>query len=176
MLAKVTYINGMEAGSEVLSNTILQEPVKEILVKGTLKISTSQTSNGSTLKSKYPLPLRGNFRLTSKFGPRNTGISGASSYHRGIDLAAPSGTPIYASMAGTVIKSGSASGYGLVIYINHANGVQTRYGHCSKLLVKNGAKVKQGDLIALVGSTGVSSGPHVHFEVRVNGTAVNPLK
>ena len=72
--------------------------------------------------------------------------------------------------------SGSASGYGLVIYLDHGGGVQTRYGHCSTLLVKSGARVQAGQLIALVGNTGRSTGPHCHFEVRINGNAVDPLK
>ena len=94
----------------------------------------------------------------------------------GVDLAAPKGTPIYASRDGTISYSGASSGYGLLVEINHGSGITTRYGHCSKLLVKKGQKVKQGQIIALVGSTGHSTGPHCHFEIRINGTPVNPEK
>ena len=102
--------------------------------------------------------------------------SGASSNHRAIDWATPTGTAIWASSGGTVSVAGWQSGYGYVVYINHPDGNQTRYGHLSKLLVSVGQKVKQGQKIALSGNTGRSTGPHLHFELRVNGTPVNPYK
>ena len=120
------------------------------------------------------LPLS-NYTITSYFGTRDTGIDGASTFHNGVDLGAPYGTPIYASEDGQVTFAGSSSGYGLLVKISHGGGVETRYGHCSTLLVKSGQYVEKGDIIALVGSTGVSSGNHVHFEVRINGTPVDPL-
>lgn len=93
-----------------------------------------------------------------------------------MDWATPTGTPVYASCGGTVAKAGWGSGYGYVVYINHEDGRQTRYGHLSKVLVSAGQKVKQGDKIALSGNTGVSTGPHLHFEILINGSQVNPLK
>lgn len=173
--ARVSYVNGREVAREVVSETVTQEPVKEIVLKGTKKVSNTSNAPAQTGQTtggyKYPLPLTsGSYRISSRFGARSLG------YHKGVDLAAPIGTPIYASRAGTVTYSGSASGYGLVIYLDHGGGVQTRYGHCSKLLVKSGARVQAGQLIALVGNTGRSTGPHCHFEVRINGTAVDPLK
>jgi len=120
---------------------------------------------------KFPYPVSG-YRISSPFGWRES----TQSYHKGIDLAVPIGTPIYAADSGTVAFSGNASGYGLVVYINHSGGYQTRYGHCSRLVVKAGDTVKKGQLIAYSGNTGKSSGPHCHFEIRVNGNAVDPKK
>jgi murein DD-endopeptidase MepM/ murein hydrolase activator NlpD len=94
--------------------------------------------------------------------------------HQGIDFAALAGSPIFATAAGKVIHSGWESGYGNSIIIEHDSGIQTRYAHCAKLLVKTGARVSQGDIIAKVGSTGHSTGPHLHFEVIVNGERRNP--
>ena len=116
----------------------------------------------------------GTYRITSRFGPRNTGIPGASKYHKGIDLAATLGTPVSSVMAGTVIKAGSASGYGQVIIVQHPDGTTTRYGHVSKIDVKVGDTVSAGQKIGEVGNEGVSSGPHLHFEYLINGTQVDP--
>ncbi len=109
--------------------------------------------------------------ITSRFGNRE---SIRSHGHTGLDIAAPAGTPIKAAADGTVLFSGYSGGYGYVVKLNNGNGVQTYYGHCSKLYVSAGEKVKAGDVIAAVGSTGNSTGNHLHFEVRVNGTEVNP--
>ncbi|HUF02026.1 MAG TPA: peptidoglycan DD-metalloendopeptidase family protein [Gaiellaceae bacterium] len=95
--------------------------------------------------------------------------------HEGIDITAPTGTPIWAAAAGTVIWSGWRGGYGNAVVVDHGNGLATLYAHASALLVGVGQQVSQGQAVALVGSTGNSSGPHLHFEVRVNGVAVDPL-
>jgi murein DD-endopeptidase MepM/ murein hydrolase activator NlpD len=171
--AKITYINGMESKEEVISQTVITPAQDRIVLRGTKKVQKS--AGGSVGSGKFICPIKASYRISSTFGPRNL-AGAASNYHYGTDLAAPTGTPIYASRAGTVTKSGSASGYGLVIYIDHGDGVQTRYGHCSRLLVSKGQKVSQGQLIALVGATGDATGPHLHFEIRINGTAVNPQK
>ncbi len=113
-------------------------------------------------------PARGT--LTSRYGWRYR------RQHEGIDLAAPRGTPIYAARDGVVEYSGWKGGYGRVVFIGHGGGVTTVYGHASKLLVQPGQRVKKGQLIALVGCTGYCTGPHLHFEVRVNGRSVNPLR
>ena len=130
---------------------------------------------GTKIPPTYVKPISGG-RLTSGFGNRKAPTKGASTYHKGVDWATPTGTSVYASCGGTVTKAGWGSGYGYVGYIDHEDGKQTRYGHLSKVLVSVGQKVKQGDRIALSGNTGVSTGPHLHFEIRVNGTPVNPLK
>jgi Peptidase family M23 len=96
--------------------------------------------------------------------------------HKGIDIAAGTGTPIAAAKAGTVTFAGSQSGYGNVVYISHGNGVETRYGHMSKITCRRGLQVSQGTKIGEVGSTGHSTGPHCHFEIRINGSPVNPAK
>lgn len=113
--------------------------------------------------------------VTSGFGPRNTGIAGASRNHKGIDIAAPIGTAVVSSREGRVTRATTgASGYGTVIYVDHGNGIETRYAHLSKMNVKVGDTVKQGQVIGNVGNTGVGSGPHLHFEIRRNGTAIDP--
>jgi murein DD-endopeptidase MepM/ murein hydrolase activator NlpD len=95
--------------------------------------------------------------------------------HAGIDLAAPLGTPIYATADAMVERSEWANGYGNLIELNHGRGIQTRYGHLSRSLVKAGQRVKRGQLIAHMGSTGRSTGSHLHYEVRIDGKAVNPI-
>ena len=114
-------------------------------------------------------------RITSKFGPRKPPIAGASDFHRGIDIGAKSGTDIYAAASGTVVISEYNYSAGNYIMISHGDGLYTVYMHCSKLLVAEGAKVSQGDTIGLVGTTGISTAPHLHFGVRVNGQYVDPL-
>lgn len=109
--------------------------------------------------------------ITSRFGNRE---SIRTSGHTGLDIAAPAGTPIKAAADGKVIFSGYSGGYGYVVKLDNGNGVETYYGHCSKLYVSTGEKVEAGDVIAAVGSTGNSTGNHLHFEVRVNGNEVNP--
>ena len=109
--------------------------------------------------------------ITSRFGNRE---SIRSSGHTGLDIAAPYGTAIKAAASGTVKFAGYSGGYGYVVKMSHGNGIETYYGHCSKLYVSTGQKIEAGDTIAAVGSTGNSTGNHLHFEVRVNGSEVNP--
>lgn len=113
-------------------------------------------------------------RLTSLHGWRQDPINGTKSWHSGLDIAAPTGTPIGACLEGEVVFSGSGRGYGNHVIIDHGNGWHSLYGHNSKNLVKVGDKIKTGQEIAKVGSTGRSTGPHVHFELRLNGAAVDP--
>ena len=114
-------------------------------------------------------------RVTSEFGNRVDPITGKRKGHGGMDLAVPTGTPIRAALGGTVVVSKyNAGGYGYYVMIDHGNGLATLYGHCSKLLAKVGQTVEAGDIIALSGSTGRSTGPHLHFEARVNGERTNP--
>jgi murein DD-endopeptidase MepM/ murein hydrolase activator NlpD len=124
-------------------------------------------------ENRYIWPVHG--RMTSYFGRRNLGM-GTSNFHRGIDVAAPMGTPIVAARAGTVTFSGwSTRGYGNLVRIRHAGGAETWYAHASRLLVSVGQYVNQGERIALIGSTGLSTGPHLHFELHVGGSAIDPL-
>ena len=114
-------------------------------------------------------------RVTSEFGNRIDPITGQRRGHTGMDLAVPTGTPIRAALPGTVtVSKYNAGGYGYYVMIDHGNGLVTLYGHCSQLLARVGQTVQAGDIIALSGSTGRSTGPHLHFEVRVNGERTNP--
>lgn len=112
--------------------------------------------------------------VTSRFGWRNSPWGGGGDWHPGIDIANDTGTPIYATADGTVASSSWFGGYGNMVEINHGNGIVSIYGHNSQNLVSAGQSVKKGQLIAYMGSTGYSTGPHVHYEIRVNGSAVNP--
>lgn len=117
-----------------------------------------------------------NGEITSKFGWRNAPIEDASEIHQGIDIAVATGTPVVAAADGVVARSGYIGGYGNMVQINHGNGIETIYGHNSQLIVSVGQTIKKGQVIAYAGSTGISTGPHLHYEVRVNGKAVDPLR
>lgn len=124
----------------------------------------------------YPagLPLH-NGRLSSGFGYRFHPLSGRYQPHAGVDLAAPMGTPVTATADGMVGLAGWVGGYGLTIQIDHGRAIQTRYAHLSVLSVSPGQSVKQGQVIGFVGSTGQSTGPHLHYELRVAEVAIDPL-
>ena len=114
-------------------------------------------------------------RVTSEFGKRIDPITGKRKAHTGIDMVVPTGTPVRAALGGTVtVSKYNVGGYGYYVMIDHGNGLATLYGHCSKLLTRAGQTVQAGDIIALSGNTGRSTGPHLHFEVRVNGERTNP--
>lgn len=115
-----------------------------------------------------------NGEVTSRFGWRNSPWGGGGDWHPGIDIANNTGTPIVATAKGVVIQSSYMSGYGNLVVLDHGNGIETAYGHNSTNLAKVGQTVQKGEVIAYMGNTGYSTGPHVHYEVRVNGTAVNP--
>jgi murein DD-endopeptidase MepM/ murein hydrolase activator NlpD len=119
-------------------------------------------------------PVRGT-ALTSGYGVRSDPFRGRAAMHAGIDLAGPLGTPIYATADGVVGRSEWAGGYGNLVELDHGRGIQTRYGHLSRSMVTAGQRVKRGELIALMGSTGRSTGSHLHYEVRIDGKAVNPI-
>lgn len=157
------YVNDTVVERVILKQELIKEAVALIVERGTKVPPT------------YIKPISGG-RISSYFGKRNKPTAGASTYHQGVDWSTPVGTSVMASCGGTVSKAGWASGYGYCVFIEHEDGKQTRYGHLSKVLVKVGQKVRQGEKIALSGNTGVSTGPHLHFEIRVNGTAVDPLK
>ncbi len=117
-------------------------------------------------------PLDGN--TTSRFGMRQSPFTGLTEFHTGLDIAAPSGAPILATADGTVTFAGNKGHYGKIIIIHHGHGMVTRYAHVSEFLKKPGDTVRRGDAVALVGNTGRTTGPHLHYEVRINGTATNP--
>lgn len=113
--------------------------------------------------------------FTSGFGVRNDPFRGGAAMHAGVDIRGPYGTPIYATADGIVERAERASGYGNLIALDHGRGIETRYGHLSAILVHRGQRVKRGELIGRMGSTGRSTGNHLHYEVRLDGSAVNPM-
>ncbi len=163
--ADVTLINGYEKERTVTSTTTLREPTTTVKAIGT-KEKPKTASKGT-----YQWPVSG--RISSYFGGRY--IFGSYSYHSGLDIACSYGTSIKAADGGTVTFAGTKGTYGKLVIITHDNGTKTYYAHNSSLLVSAGDKVYQGQTIAKAGQTGRATGVHCHFEVRVNGTAVNPL-
>lgn len=161
--ARVTLQNGKKVEEEDLVTTVKEEPVTEVVLVGTKERPPTVGSG------KYIWPLKDSFTKTSGFGSR------WGRQHKGIDLAVSVGTTVYAADGGTVVEAQYSGSYGNVVMIDHQNGQETRYAHNSKLLVKKGDKVYQGQPIAKSGNTGRSTGPHVHFEIRFNGEPRNPL-
>lgn len=132
----------------------------------------AQPSIAISVPSRMPLA---DATLTSNFGMRTHPVLGGRRAHKGIDLAAPTGTPVYATADGLVQMAQWYSSYGNYIQIGHGNEMETRYAHLSRIVAVEGNWVKKGDLIGYVGSTGRSTGPHLHYEVRIAGQAVNPI-
>lgn len=159
--AVVTLVNLQETDRIIENSEHISDPVKEII-----RIGTKPTPK-TAATGRFARPISGGY-VSSAFGNRSRG------YHTGIDYALSYGSPIYASDGGTVTYSGWSGGYGYMIKINHGNGYETLYAHCSKLAVSSGKKVAKGQVIAYVGSTGNSTGPHLHFEIRKNGSYMNP--
>lgn len=157
----ITMENGDVLSSNPGSTRVINKSIDKIVAVGT----KNPISAGIAFLTK---PSRGG--ISSYFGYR------WGKLHKGLDIAAAVGTPIYAAADGTVESASWDSGYGNLIKLSHGSGIETLYGHTSRMAVKAGQQVKRGQLIGYVGSTGHSTGPHVHFEVRLNGTAVNPLK
>lgn len=157
-----TFRNDQEISEEIVLEEVDFEAVPKIIRRGTRVPPT------------FIKPISGGV-LTSSYGRRSAPTAGASTNHQGTDWATPVGTAVVASCGGTVTRAGWASGYGYVVYIQHEGGRETRYAHLSKVLVSVGEQVDQGERIALSGNTGRSTGPHLHFEIRINGSAVNAV-
>lgn len=147
------------------------------------KVATAPSMGGSAAApifapTKVSIPSRMPVEgpaLTSGFGMRTHPVLGGRRAHKGVDLAMPVGTPVYATADGVVERASWFSSYGLYVSLEHGGNIETRYGHMSRLNVAAGQQVKKGDIIGFVGSTGRSTGPHLHYEVRVAGAAVNPV-
>jgi murein DD-endopeptidase MepM/ murein hydrolase activator NlpD len=170
-LARITservLVNGELVSETEKNNTVVREPVSQIVSVGT------KTRPATASFGEYIMPADGN--ITSYFGYRVTNIG--SSNHQGIDIAGKRGQDIRAADGGEVIYAGNKySGYGNIIQILHDNGDVTYYAHCDKLLASEGERVARGQTIALMGRTGVASGVHCHFELRVDGVPVDPMK
>jgi len=170
IVADIIKVNGVEVSREIISSTVTKEPRNAIKKVGTKAVPKSAPSiadfNGVTVTGKFMWPVDGGHITCGWLGYKG---------HYGLDIGAPKGTNIYAADGGVVVyvHSGSSS-YGKEIVIDHGNGYETRYGHCSKILVKVGDKVEKGDVIGLVGSTGNSTGNHCHFEIIKDGNRINP--
>lgn len=177
-----TDMQNLTEEETAVSELYVEKPKVEVAKKTTTKtsntkyattgqVNTALTTSGGKANLGISLikPISG--IITSRFGARS---SIRVSTHTGLDISAQSGTPISAAASGTVTFAGYKGSYGNMLVITHGNGVQTYYGHCSKLYVSAGTTVSQGQTIAAVGSTGNSTGPHLHLEIRVNGVAYNP--
>lgn len=161
---EIVAVNGDEIERETVAEKVIKEPQEKIVVRGTRIVTASRGDGGS---GELGWPMRG--QITSGYGPRGGG------FHSGIDIAGNYGASIYAAERGTVTFAGWNGGYGRMVTIDHGNGLTTRYAHCSQIRVSVGQNVNRSDLIALVGTSGRSTGPHLHFEVRVNGQHKNPM-
>ncbi len=128
-----------------------------------------------SIPSRLPVETAAGFRMSSGFGMREHPVLGGARMHKGVDLPAPIGTPVHATADGVVERADWFSSYGLYVAIEHGGNIETRYGHMSRLNVAAGQHVHKGDVIGYVGTTGRSTGPHLHYEVRVSGEAVNPV-
>ncbi len=158
--AEVTYCNGEKLNENVISEYVTKEAKDKIEYRG------SKTPIGAKV-TFLQYPTRGRY-ITSKFGPR------WGKTHNGIDIAGNTGDPVTAAFDGVIEDAGVVSGYGNMIKIKHEDGLETLYGHLSSINVKKGQEIKKGDVIGEVGSTGRSTGPHLHFELRSKGTPINP--
>ncbi len=164
--ADITYVNGVEMERTILTSETLEEATTTYMYVGT-------TPRPKTASNGYYIWPTATHKITSPYGYRY--IFGAYEFHLGIDLGASYGSNIRASDGGKVTYAGWKGSYGKLIIITHDNGSQTYYAHCSSLLVSVGDRVYQGQTIGRVGSTGNSTGPHLHFEIRINGKTVNPV-
>ena len=137
--------------------------------------SNGKEKEFASIPAIQPIANKHMSRVASGFGMRFHPILKIKKMHKGLDFAAPTGTPIYATADGRVEKTGSENGYGNMVKINHGNGYETLYGHMSKIKVKPGQRVKRGEIIGNVGNTGMSTGSHLHYEIHKNGEVINPL-
>ncbi len=186
--AQSTIIANLASQEEVIRKQVEQQEAEEARIQRLIsqavasQSATSKSTKSSTLSTitasgtgsmQWPCPSTKT--ITSQFGTREHPIQGVTKMHNGIDIAGAYGVDIVAADSGTVLFSGNSSSYGKYIVISHGNGTTTLYAHCSQLLVSAGSSVNKGQVIAKVGSTGRSTGPHLHFEVSVNGARQNPL-
>ncbi len=158
--------SSLEVGAQPPEDSTRQYPIPQE------KPAEDEAVAAAAEKTVFSVPLNGT--ITSQFGERTDPLNETSAWHTGLDIAANSGTPIAAAAGGEVIFSGELGGYGYAVKIKHPDGLVTLYGHCSELFVSEGDQVKTGDNIAAVGSTGRSTGPHLHFEIIDGEEYLNP--
>lgn len=175
-----SLLKQVQADAQAQSDEISQmEAQSAALTQEIHALQAQYNKGGATLGQIVFWPLPGHFTITDPYGPRVNPITHKTETHTGVDLAATTGTPIYAAGDGIVLIAGYSApwgAYGNMVLIDHGNGTVSLYGHQSKVAVSQGDKVKAGQLIGYVGSTGWSTGPHLHFEIRVNDQSVNPLR
>ncbi|MCR5172989.1 MAG: M23 family metallopeptidase [Treponema sp.] len=180
-VSKGQSLTGLSAKYNVSLEEILDAndlSSRTLAVGQELFIPGAKMDSGSLRKAMgelFSYPIKDRYRLTSLFGPRADPFTGVRSNHTGVDMACPTGTPIYSAMSGKVVYVGWSNIFGNYVIINHGNGYQSLYGHMSKTLCRTGKTVAQGAKIGLVGSTGYSTGPHLHFTVYKNGKLVDPM-
>jgi hypothetical protein len=185
-LPAIVKNRAMGGGSDALTSaaTALSSPentfgLLQDLLKGIesrLRIVSSDVERRNALAASTPSiwPTQG--WLTSRTGGRSDPFTGEADYHPGLDISADKGTPVYATADGTISQAAFSGAYGNLVVIDHQFGLETRYGHLSAFRTQRGQKVKRGELIGLVGATGRATGPHLHYEVRVNDRILNPLQ
>jgi murein DD-endopeptidase MepM/ murein hydrolase activator NlpD len=175
---KVQTLNDEELGVEIanqLSNIDARIKYQTSSYQGIEKLIANQTEKLASIPAIQPINNKELTRIASGFGPRIHPIYGIPKMHNGLDFTAAQGTPIYATGNGTVTTAGAGTGTGNHVIINHGYGYETVYMHMVRIKTSVGAKVKRGEIIGWVGSTGASTGPHCHYEVHINGTPVDPV-
>src|SRR5262245_14557845 len=183
-VVKNRAMGGADVQAVLGSLPALQSPentfglLREILqgIENRLTSVASDIDRRNALAAATPSIWPAHGWLSSIVGSRRDPITGGADYHQGLDISADQGSPVYATADGTVLQAGREGAYGNLVTIDHGYGLETRYGHLSKYEVRPGAKVQRGDVIGRVGATGRATGPHLHYEVRVNGRLLNPLQ
>jgi len=168
-------VEPLQKGDRLVGGTAVAAPAAGAfhnLFMSWKKLDTVSVPGAISVPSARPVNTA---TYTSGFGVRSDPFRGAAAMHAGIDLAGPLGTPVYATADGTVDRAEWFGGYGNMIEVDHGKGLQTRFGHLSRIMVTAGEHVTRGTLIGLMGSTGRSTGSHLHYEVRIDGRAVNPV-
>jgi murein DD-endopeptidase MepM/ murein hydrolase activator NlpD len=176
--AKSEALADLRDQQDKLEDLVRQLDAEENSIEAQIAAYNRRVATGGAVKlpaftGRFSRPV--NARMGSGFGMRFHPILKRNRMHKGIDFAAKHGAPIYAAAGGVVISASYGRGYGNHVIIDHGGGISTLYAHCSRMSVSSGQRVKRGQAIAAVGSTGLSTGPHLHWEVRVNGQAVNPM-
>jgi murein DD-endopeptidase MepM/ murein hydrolase activator NlpD len=183
-VVKNRAMGGGGAGGPFSALPALQSPentfglLREILqgIENRLTTVRSDVDKRNALAAATPSIWPAHGWLSSNVGARKDPITGGADYHEGLDISADHGSPVFATADGTIKLAAREGSYGNLVTIDHGYGLETRYGHLSRYHVKQGAKVKRGDVVGYVGSTGRSTGSHLHYEVRVNGRLLNPLQ
>ena len=174
-LQRDNYVLTLTEQEQEIRNDIKKYESEINSIESQINLITSGLTGGEYSGGLFAWPVPGYYTITSPYGTRLHPILKTYRFHSGIDIGAPTGAYIIAANSGTVVESRMMGSYGNAVIIDHGGGYSTLYGHGSELIAKPGDKVNRGDVIMKVGSTGMSTGPHLHFEVRINGKTVNPI-